>query len=571
MKLKTGTQDAKPQQMYWRSQLDTRFSTLRSVRLSWWAHWASLAENFLPRRYRWFVTPNQSTRGAQMNQNILDETGVIAARTLSAGMLSGLTSPTSKWFKLGFANKAVVEFGPVKTWLAQVEEIMYKILAGSNFYQAMGVLYHDEAIFGSAAMICYEDKHDIVRFYNPCLGEFFFAVDERCVVEVLAREYTYTVQQTVMEFGLENVSPSLKGNYISGGSALDREVVICHTIEPNTELYDRDGTAMGYPVPKFFRYREMFWEQGSNQSLFLRATGFNEKPFVGARWDVTSNDPYGRSPGMDALPAQRQLQVQASRKAEAIAKMVRPPMVGSVSMKNEPNSITPGAMNYVADMSQAGFKPAFLVDPRIAELVADIKETEARVKTIFFNDLFLMISQLDTVRTATEIDARKEEKLVQLGPVIERAENEVLDPIIERVFAIAHRRGLIPEAPPEIHGEEFQVQYVSILAEGQKAASTAAIERMFQLVGSVEGVAPDAIDNINIENALDRYADDLSLPPEIIRTQKEVMAMRAARAKAQQQQQALEATPGLASAAKTLSQTDVGNGRSALATLTGGT
>jgi hypothetical protein len=33
------------------------------------------------------------------------------------------------------------------------------------------------------------------------------------------------------------------------------------------------------------------------------------------------------------------------------------------------------------------------------------------------NDLFRMISELDTVRSATEIDARREEKLVLLGPV----------------------------------------------------------------------------------------------------------------------------------------------------------
>lgn len=570
MKLKPGSQIQDFQAQYWRGQLDTRFSALRSTRLSWWAHWAQLAAVFLPRRYRWFVTPNQSNRGAQMNQDIIDETGLTAARTLAAGMLSGLTSPTTKWFKLGFQNKAVIQYGPVKVWLAQVEDILYKVLAGSNFYQSMGVLYHDEAIFGSAAQISYEDKKDVVRFCNPCLGEFFFANDNRNVVEILAREYTYTVQQTVMEFGLSACSPAVQQSYKTNGSDRDREIVICHTIEPNDELFYIDGRSMGYPVPKKFAYREVYWEQGSTQSLILRCSGFEDKPFVGARWDVTSNDPYGRSPGMDALPATRQLQVEQTRKAEAIDKMVRPPMVGSVSMKNEPNSITPGAMNYVADMSQAGFKPAFLVDPRIAEMMEDIKEVQGRIKEVFFNDLFLMISQLDTVRTATEIDARKEEKLVQLGPVIERAENEVLDPIIDRVFKICWRRGLIPPPPPEIHGEEFQVEYVSILAEGQKAASTAAIERVFQLVGTVEGIAPDAIDNINIELAIEQYADDLSLPPQIIRPLAEVMKIRAARQQAQQQQQALETTPALASAANTLSKTNMGNGRSALATLTGG-
>lgn len=568
-KLRPGIQTADRDWCYLRGNLDQRMASLRSTRLSWWAHWADLANNFLPRRYRWFVTPNQYNRGAQMNQNVTDTTGLVAARTLAAGMLSGLTSPTRPWFKLGFRNKSLIAYGPVKNWLAEVEQIMYKILAGSNFYQAMGVLYYDEGIFGSAAMICYEDKRDVIRFYNPCLGEFFFWVDNRCVVEGLAREYTYTVQQTVDEFGLDAVSPSVKQSYKTGGASLDREIVICHVMEPNSECYNVGGDSIGYPVPKFFGYREIFWEQGSTQSLVLRATGYHEKAFVGARWDVTSNDPYGRSPGMEALPDQRQLMVEKRRKAEAIDKMVRPPMVGSVSMRNEPNSITPGAMNYVADMSQAGFKPAFLVDPRLAEMMEDIKEVQKSVKDIFFSDLFLMISNLDTVRSATEIDARREEKLIQLGPVIERAENEVLDPVIERVFAIAHRRGLIPPAPQEIAGEELQIQYVSMLAEAQRAASTAAIERILGIAGNLAAVDPGVLDNIDINATMEQYADDLSVPPHLIRPLAAVNAMQAARAKQQQIEKAAEATPGLAQAANTLSKTDTGTGQSALARMIG--
>lgn len=554
---------------YWRGQLDTRYASLLTTRLSWWSHWSQLAQNFLPRRYRWFVTPNQYNRGSMMNQYIIDETGLIAARTLAAGMLSGLTSPTRPWFKLGFKNKAMLEYGPVKDWLADVEAILYKIFAGSNFYQAMGVLYHDVVIFGSAAMIEYEDRDDVVRFYNPCLGEFFFWVDNRCVVAGLARAYTYTVQQTVDEFGLDACSISIQQSYKSGGSSLDREIVIRHIVEPNQECFDLGGASMGYPVAKKFEWREAFWEEGSSQSLMLRASGFDEKPFVGARWDVTSNDPYGRSPGMDALPANMQLQIEQRRKGEAIDKMVRPPMVGSVSMKNEPNSITPGAMNYVADMSQAGFKPAFLVDPRLAEMMEDIKEVQARIEKIFFNDLFLMISSLETVRTATEIDARREEKLIQLGPVIERAENEVLDAVIDRTFAIALRRGLLPPPPEEVKGHDLEIQYVSMLAEAQRAASTAAIERILGLAGNLAGVTPDALDNIDVDAAMDYYADDLALPPRLIRPMKEVLAIRQKRAAQQAQAQAAEATPGLAAAAKNLADTDTGDGISALSKIMG--
>lgn len=548
-----------------------RMETLRAYRVSWWAHWASLAEVFLPRRYRWFITPNNYARGTPINQAIVDETGVLAARTLATGLLSGLTSPTKPWFRLGLRGIKDLPEGPVKMWLSECTDRILAVYAESNFYQSLGTAYHDLGVFGSAALIQYEDSEDVVRFYNPCLGEFFFGLDNRLAVDTLYREYTYTVSEAVKEFGLDALSPSTR-QMAKTASNLDTEIVIGHAIEPNTTIYTA-GAEVPYVVPRFFPYREVYWEKsmaaGTQQNNFiLRASGFRESPFVGLRWDVTSNDAYGRSPGMDALPAVRQLQIEQRRKAEAIDKMVRPPMVASVTMKNEPLDTLPGGVTFSSDPN-AGFKPAFQVEPRIAELLEDLQEVQKRVQSVFFVDLFLMISQLDTVRTATEIDARREEKLILLGPVIERTENEGLDEIIERTFNIMHRRGLLPPAPPEIQGMSIEIEYISLLAEAQRAASTAGIERLLQLTGSLVGVKPDVMDNIDVDATIDRYADLLNVSPDLLRPLKDVMAMRQARAEQQQAQAALQVGQAAAAGAQTLSKTDVGGGQNALQLMLG--
>lgn len=546
---------------------NNRMETMRGYRIPWWVHWAQLAEMYLPRRYRWFVTPNQYSRGSPLNQSIVDETGLLAARTLATGLLSGLTSPTKPWFRLGLQGMDDIPEGPVKEWLATCTSRMLEVYAKSNFYQSLGQSYHDMAVFGSAAQIQYEDKEDVVRFYNPCLGEFFFALDNRLQVDTLYREYTYTISEAVKEFGIENLSPSSQ-TLARSASSLDTEIVIGHAIEPNSMVY-LAGEPQGYLVPKLFKYREVYWEKSSSmgptaKGFILRAAGFRETPFVGLRWDVSSNDAYGRSPGMDALPAVKQLQIEQRRKAEALDKMVRPPMVASVSMKNEPMSILPGDVSYVADAQAAGFKPAFQVEPRIAELMEDLKEVQARVDKVFFVDLFLMISNLQTVRTATEIDARREEKLVLLGPVIERTENEGLDEIIERTFAIMSRRKLFPPAPPEIQGQPIVIKYISILAEAQRAASTAAIERLVQFAGGMVAVKPDVIDNLDTDAIIDTYADLLNVPPHVLNAIKKVIDIRTARNKMAQQQAALQTGAAAAQGAQTLSQTDVGGGQNAL-------
>jgi hypothetical protein len=542
-----------------------RLESMRSYRWSWWAHWSLLAEMFNPRRYRWFVTANQWNRGSPMNQSIVDETGLLAARKLASGLLGGLTSPTKPWMRLAIHGMENLTEGPEAAWLAECTARMLRVFAESNFYTTLGEYYWDLGVFGSALMYEFEDPDNVINFVQPAIGEFFFACDNYGRVSAAAREYTYTVDQTVREFGLENCSTDVQRAYQTNGGK-DREVVICHMIEPNGPVVE-GGSPVGMAVPAIFKYREVYWEQGNPQKC-LRIRGYREKPFFGGRWSVTSNDPYGRSPGMDALPAVRQLQIEQRRKAEAIDKMVRPPMVGSVSMKNEPMDILPGGVTFTTDPNN-GFKPAFQVEPRIQEFVEDIKEVQGRVESCLFVDLFMMISQLDTVRTATEIDARLGERIIQIGPVIERFENEVLDPIISRTFAIMARRGLLPPPPPSLQGRAINVQYVSMLAEQQRQASTGAIERLLSLAGNLAAIKPDVMDNIDVDQAIRIYGNLLNVDPHVLTALQQMQAIRQQRAQAQQAEAALNTGAAAAQGAATLAKADL-TGHNALTALTGG-
>lgn len=556
-----------------RNNCEATLEVQRGYRLSWQTHWSQLADVYLPRRHRWFVTPNQYARGMPINATIVDETGILAARTCATGMLSGLTSPDKHWFDLGIHGVDTIPEGAGKIWLAESTRRMHAVLGGSNFYTIMGQAHHDNVVFGSAAMIEYEDPDEVVRFYNPCLGEFYFTLDNKLRIDALGREFTYTIKQTVKEFKLENVSESVRQMYKTPSSR-QTEVVIGHMIEPNDLVY-RNGEPIGYPVPKKFKFREVFWERNSSgggtkgSGHILKVAGFNECPFFGLRWDVSSNDPYGRSPGMDGLPASRQLQIEQRRKAEALEKLVRPPMVGSNNMKQEPQDTLPGGITYVPSLDGSGFKPAYQVEPHIQEITQDIKEVQERLKEVFFVDLFMMISNLQTVRTATEIDARREEKLLLLGPVIERIETEVLDKIIMRTFAIMKRRGLFEPVPPELHGATVSIRYISMLAEVQKATETTIIERLFQFVSGLVAVKPDALDKLDVDKGIEIYGDRLNAPPDLMRSDKDVAAIRQNRAQEQQQAAALQTGAAAAQGAQVLSKTDVGGGTNALQAIMG--
>lgn len=549
-----------------RTQVDDRLLGLESYRYSWWVHWRDLADYMLPRRYRWLITANQWNRGSPINQRIIDPTATLAARTLAAGMMSGITSPGRPWFRLSTADDAIDNHPDVKVWCADTAKRMQRVMASSNYYTSKAVQYLDLSIFGTAPMIIYEDADKVIRCFNPRAGEYYVAVGKNNTVDTLYRKFTMSVSAMVQEFGVDNVTDDIRKLW-KDRKSLEKEVIVCHAIELNPDWVDGGSpqALSNTGVPRHFRWRETYWQFGSTEEKVLRVGGFLDQPFACPRWDAEGNDGYGRSPGMDALGDTKQLQVETKRKAQAIDKMVNPPMVGDVGMKNEPASLLPGAVTYVPNLSGGvGFKPAFTITPPIAELLKDLESIQGRIKSTFFNDLFLMISNLDTVRTATEIDARREEKLIQLGPVLERFDSEGLDPDVNRIFKIMSRRGLLMPMPQVMQGRALKVTYVSVLSDMQRATATSGIERLTQFIGNIAAAKPEALDKIDWDELIDEYADLLHVPPKVMANDQMVSDARKVRAQKNQAAAALQTSTAAVQGAETLSNTDVGGGQNAL-------
>lgn len=320
-----------------------------------------------------------------------------------------------------------------------------------------------------------------------------------------------------------------------------------------------------------FDFRECYWECSKTDGFILAKNGFYSLPGVFPRWEVTANDSYGTSPGMDALGDVIQLQLETKRKAQGLDKMVRPPLVADVQLQHQPTALIPDGITYVAGINNVGVKPIYQVQLPLGELSADIQDVRTRIREIFHNDLFNMISQLSTVRSATEIDARREEKLVLLGSVLERFENEALDPAIARIYQIMERLDLIPEPPKEIEGLPLQIQYVSILSTAQQAVAAIPTERFIGLIGQVAGAAPIALQIPNWDNILRNYADAIGVKAHDLNTPQQVADLMKQREDQLAAQQAAVQGKDLVDGAKTLSETDVGGGSNALQQVLGAT
>lgn len=543
---------------------DQRLTEMRTYRSSHFATWRELSQYIMPQRGRFVMPPamNPGNRGAQKQQSIVDRTATKAVKDLASFLMAGITSPARNWFRLTVQDQDLADLPEVKLWLDEVQKRMMRVFAVSNFYNAMASLYEELAVFGTGVMLIVQDYEDVIRCYPLTAGEYMLAVDERLIVNTLYREYVLTVEQMVREFGLENCSDAVQSLYRA--NQLGREVQIVHAIEPN---HMRVPGRMGWRGMPFL---SVWYEYGRRADQALRVSGFHEFPAIAPRWDVVTTEVYGHGPAEEALPDVKTLQLLQRRKAEAVDKIVKPPLVGDASLQNSIVSLLPGGLNFVPGGSTAGLKPVYQVPPNIQGLQESIQETRELIRQAFRADLFAMFAGSDRREmTAREVDERHEEKLLMLGPMLERLHDEGLNPIIDITFNIMARGRLLPPIPEALAGKHIVPDYISLLAQAQKAVGTTAIEGVVGFLGRLASVKPEVLDKINEDEALNVYASLLGVDAKLVRSEDEVAAIRDARAKQAQMAQAAQMAGVVAQGAKVLSETDIGSGQNALSLMLG--
>lgn len=566
------------------SALESRMTGLRTWRYTWWQHWARLAEFFMPRRYHWVITANRMARGSAINDQIIDSTGTLAVQTCASGLWTGLTSPSRPWFALDIGLPWVQLDAESQAWLEDTQERIYTVLAQSNFYTIMAQAFQDVTVFGTAPVIIYEDFEDVIRCYLPCAGEYFLAASSRLDVDTLYREFTLTVSQIVEMFQIDNCPEQIVKIWNDGAGNLDTEFVVAHSIEPNIGIAKRGGRGGDkvQVVPGRFAYREVYWLRGMTTARPLSKRGFNGRPFMVARWSTVSNDAYGRSPCMDALGDTKQIQQETRRKAEFIEKGVRPPMGAGPEMKNEPSSITPGAITYTSTQNGAkGFWPLFEPNPAwLPAISTDIKEVADRINRCLFVDTFMAITQMEGVQPRNELELTKRdlERLQVLGPFIQQFENEFAGPTIARLLDILGRRNMLLPKPPSLKDVPLKINYQSIMKLAQQGAEAISMKDFFGLAGNLSSAAkaasvPDPVRTVNLDKALAHYGTLVNFPADCMFPPKEVAIHDAIRTqemqKAQAQQQGPQQAMAAVTAAKTLSETNMG-GPTALNAMLGG-
>lgn len=529
-----------------RDQIKSRWSRLQTERSSWRQHWREISDYLIPENSRFYVTDRN--KGRRRHNATIDSTGHYSLQVLAAGMMAGMSSPARPWFRLTLPDPDLAESSAVKVWLADTQRRMLTVFSRSNTYRVLHSLYMDLGAYGTGCVMMMDDAKTVIDHYQSPIGEFALATDYRGRVNTAYREFERTVAELVGEFGYENCSRTVQNMHDRGN--LDEWIRIVHAIEPRVDRDPRMKDAKNKPFASV--YFELGYDEGENK--VLRESGFDEFPVMAPRWHQLPGNVYGHSPGMIGLGDIKQLQHLQLRKSNAIDAKTKPALQVPSAMRSREIDWRPGGITYV-DMvgQQNAIQPLYNVPIDLNHLLMDIQDVRQRIQSVFHADMFLMLANGDTSRmTATEVAARNEEKMLMIGPVLERLQNELLKPLVDTTFIKMIQANAVAMPPPELQGMNLDVEFVSVLAQAQRAVGVNSIDRYMNSIGMVAQMRPEVLDKVDVDSWADAYGDMLGVDPDLIVPTDQVVMIRQQRAEQQAQQQQMEQAAQMAQAGANL-------------------
>ena len=516
--------------------------------------WKQLSKYINPTRGRFDEDKTQD--GRRRDYCLLDPYPMEASGKCVAGLHSGLTSPSRPWFALGLQDKELAEYHTVKLWLEECQDVLMGIYAKSNIYNMLLNIEAELTQFGTGAALLLEDFNTGVWARPYTCGEYAGNVDARGRVVQFARKFKLNAWQMVDEFGEDVVSDAVRHAYRAKN--LKDYFPVTMLIEKNAD-YRPDSNAL-----LNFKYKSYYFED-TQTDVFLKVSGYHEVPFLMPRWTVVANGIYGVGPGHNALGNCMQIQKIEKINCRLLEHRSDPALIvpSSVGKVNR----LPGKETIVPDNLINGIRPLYEATGDRGEVMQTIQYKQQQIGAAFFNDLFVMLAQQDNPQmTAREVAERHEEKLLMLSPVLEQMHNEVLAPLTRRAFEICYRNGLLPPLPEELRGQEesIKAEFISLLAQAQKAVGTNAMEKTLAIAGNLMGASPEVMDNLDLDAAIRAHAQMSGTPETIMRDEQEVQKMREQRAQQMQQEQQMQQAAAMAKplkdsveAARLLSETPI--------------
>lgn len=507
-------------------------------------HCEDLAHVLQPRRLGFTSTTQE---GERRNDDIYDGTPMQARRGL-ANSIGGMLRPQGlPEIKIKTEDEGLNEMEEARVWLNDSELRLRKGFDNphARFRQASGEVDDDLVTFGAASMFVGESvTRKRLLFQTMHLKDVVVAFDEEGRPEALFHSRQWPVRQVAARFGETKLSEASRKKL---EDTPDAKIVVLHVVHPRKE--GRPNALMAKNLP----FEDLWLEVDAKHELSVG--GFHEFPIIFPRWDTSSGETTGRSPGMIALPDSETLQAMGETILIAGQRAADPPLaVPNDGTFDAINTFPSGLSYYDVETAAAlrGRSPFFPIESGTNLPIArDMQmDTRSQVWAAFFRNV-MNLPVAGPKMTATEVIARKEEFIREMGPIFGRLESDYTAPMVERAFMVMLRANAFLPIPKDLQGQDIRFEYDSPVKRIRQQIEAAAAKMWVEEMLVLGQVKPEAIDLINVDGYARFGADALEVPKQIVNSAEKVEELRAARAQAEAEQNQMAALSQVAEIAKT--------------------
>ncbi len=515
-----------------------RYKRQKSDRSNWDSLWQELADYIVPRKNFIITKPLQG--GSRQTNRLFDSTAIFANERLASTMQGTLTSSAFPWFSLKMRSEELNEVEEVKKWLEESSSMVLAALRQSNFESEMQELYLDIGGFGTGGMFIGERELERsgrfpgFRFRAMPVGNYTITEDEEGRVVSVFYEFELSVTAAEERFGKTNLSDDSQRK-LDDDNKKDDKIKILHAVFRRPGINENQVTVT--TPSRLLPWASLFIEIEKRKKL--QEKGYHEFPFIVPRWAKAPGETYGRGPGMTALPDIRTLNRAVDLRFRAWAKAVDPPLsvidravIGRVRLT--PASINPTRSHDAIReiITQSRFDVSNVNEDRLIQSIL----------RIFFHDLVQFRRKEGTPISATEagIIFSLMERL--LGPTLGRIRSEALAPLVNRLFRMMLRAGVLPRIPNAVlraveqNQAQIDVRYEGPLARAQRSAEVEAVEAVAALLLPLREAFPDIMDIIDADEMARGVAEQRGLPQRFIRSKASIVKIRSVRQEAQRQE-----------------------------------
>lgn len=418
------------------------YEALNSQRAQWDTFVQEISEVVCPRKA--YVNEKQTTPDGEKEGQLYNTAAIQANQTLAHGQLSYAMPFSERWFSAEPPQD--MQTDDSRRWYAKAGEIMAEGLAVSSFYTHAHEACIDRGGFGTAPIFVEESINSPsgLFFCVPQAGSYSIVENAEGLVDTFYWKRELTPDQIAGQFGEDNLPEKVAKDLVDPDKRYTAKHIVVHAVYPRK---NRDYTSFQAVEKEFASCYFM-----PEHKVLLRESGYDQMPYLVSRYLKWGNDPYGWCPGWQALPAARQLNM-LERLMDTQAEIALYPRMLIPSTMAGNIALGPGGVTVYNPFQNA--KPeTWGYEGKYEAGIERLERREKEIRDAYHTDLFQMFSQLDKQMTAREVAERATEKLVLFSPTFIRMQEEWLQPLLHRVFAIFLKQGKFPEPPPDVIAED---------------------------------------------------------------------------------------------------------------------